>query len=187
MPKGIKIIEHKNWNTKKVYSRSGLQITYDHCPKKLFFKNKMVNDGNQHLCNGWSYFKNDEVEIWKRLKKGKKPMGTFHFWMADEKKALAMYNEVKKDKDFHSHWAKKNGTIEILVAVRGKMKDLFDLDALIKDYAACDLYIEDEVKAVANKEIKAFFKVWDKRSWLTGLILGYPIENTISLMTGHAK
>lgn len=181
----IKIIEHKNWNTKKVYGKSGqfLMITYFRCPKHLLFKNKMVNDDNQHLCGGWGYFKDNNAEIWKRVKKGLKPMGTLHFWAEDEAKALAMFKEIKKEgKKFHSLYKKRKDRITILVSVRGKMKDLFDLDSLIKDYANIDIDIEEDVQAVANMEINKFFEDWDNNDWLTGLILGYPIENTMAWM-----
>jgi len=179
----IKIIEHKNWNTKKVYDKSGkyLVITYFRCPKHLLFKNKMVNDTNQNLCGGWAYFKDNNAEIWKRVKKGLKPMGTLHFWAKNEAEALAMFKDIKKEgKKFHSQYEKSDDRITILVSVRGKMKDLFDLDSLIQDYANIDIDLDEEIRAVANMEINKFFENWDNEIWLTGLILGYPIENTMA-------
>jgi len=184
----IKIIEHKFWNTKKVYSYGHLQITYGHCPKRILFKSKMVNDDNQHLCGGWIYFDDDNQEIWKRIRQGLKPFGHIVFWSEQRDFALGMFKEMKKQKSrFHLQWIEKGKRIEISIAVKGKMKDVFDLDSLVKDYASSGIFIEKEVKSIANKQLKRFFADWDNREWLTGLILGYPIENTISLMRGCVK
>jgi len=108
-------------------------------------------------------------------------MGSLHFWADNEDKALAMFKEIKKEgKKFHFHYEKSDDRITILVAVRGKMKDLFDLDSLIQDYSNIDIDIEEDVQAVAKMEINEFFEDWDNKSWLTGLILGYPVENTMA-------
>jgi len=63
--------------------------------------------------------------------------------------------------------------------------ELFDSDSLITDYKKSGIHINPD----RNKEIAYYFEndCWDGQDdnstelWETGLILGYPIENTISL------
>ena len=45
-------------------------------------------------------------------------------------------------------------------------------------------FLTQEIRAFADRKLSSFFDGWDSPPlplWLTGLILGYPVENTISL------
>jgi hypothetical protein len=67
-----------------------------------------------------------------------------------------------------------------------RVGDIGDLGALRADYAdvpglGLDL---GEFERVADRKLSSFFGGWDSPPlplWLTGLILGYPVENTISI------
>jgi len=63
---------------------------------------------------------------------------------------------------------------------------LFDLPLLFRTYKENDIHIH--IEEHENKTLKDFFSDWDAQdadseidTWVTGLILGYPIENTISI------
>jgi hypothetical protein len=66
------------------------------------------------------------------------------------------------------------------------VRDIGDLRALRDDYA--EVFKKgpekDEIVAYADRALSTFFDGWDSPPlplWLTGLILGYPVENTIAL------
>jgi hypothetical protein len=67
------------------------------------------------------------------------------------------------------------------ICCRGKLDELFDLDTLATDYSKFVPYIVGEILSYKNVQLESFLgDKWDDQGWLTGLILGYPIENTIS-------
>jgi hypothetical protein len=73
-----------------------------------------------------------------------------------------------------------------------RVRDIGDLELLKLDYAdafpAAANEISAEVEHFADRRLKSFFgRRWDAEDcplWLTGLILGYPVENSISLKAG---
>jgi hypothetical protein len=214
----VEITEHKNWNTKKIVSKKGIVVTYGKQPKKIEFKNKMINETNQNIAAGYvlSDVRIDNKKILDRVLNGQKPMGHLGFFKKENMHKFMKENFKQIDKNkFHilvRYYEKggKNGFIEseINIARKGKMGDLFDLDTLEKDYVNAG--IEIDVDAVKDDEIDFYFtsvyspdydsKIvegievvknnsnlphlsWDYEAekWETGLILGLPIENTISL------
>jgi hypothetical protein len=65
---------------------------------------------------------------------------------------------------------------------------LFDLDALARDYVENGIFTPEEMAAQIARygphDLIDFAEGWDVEdvpAWVTGLILGYPVENTISL------
>lgn len=88
---------------------------------------------------------------------------------------LDYYVEQKPHKYFENR--------DFITACRkGKLGKLFDLKTLKEDYKRSGIDIDcDEV---GHKKLSDFLKSWDvdkNPGWLAGLILGYPVENTISL------
>ena len=66
------------------------------------------------------------------------------------------------------------------------MKDLFDLKTLQQDYLENGIQIS--ITNVSIKKLSDYFDDYDAQNknskieyWETGLIFGYPVENTISL------
>ena len=205
----IKIIEHKLWNTKKVMNGRYNMRIYKRCPKNIMFKNNMINDMNQNLCGGWWFnwigsisFEQDEVLL-SRVLNYQKPLGVItHFNRSDINIMRLCESYIENDIDsnlFDTEIIKENpdpiiyedrviqqDTTSLMVARKGLMKDLFDLETLQKDYE--NNGIEIDIEPVKNKSLKDYFFDWDAQdsesdieTWETGLILGYPIENTISL------
>ena len=183
---GIYIIENKKHQTKKIYNNGYLMATYLFQPHHIKFKNRMVNDMNQHFAGGWILNDLDlsDAALFKRIIKGKKPMAVIY---GDEKEDLRKYVEVRVSGTYRQAFKiLKNGKYYFAIAQKGKLKDLFDLKTLEEDYR--NNGIEIDTDRVKNKTLKDYFMDWDAQDedsqiayWETGLILGYPIENTISL------
>ena len=75
---------------------------------------------------------------------------------------------------------------DVLACHEIRVCDIGDLDALVTDYAPVITMelARNEIGSFADMPLTTFFEGWDSPPlplWLTGLILGYPIENTISL------
>lgn len=189
---GVDVIEHKAWNTKRYYTVAGyLARIYRRVPKRVRFKSRMVNDANQHLCGGWTYFgyENDSDEIERRLIAGRKPMGSMCDWSkaaADDRakrlRAAGLVAKVSRNAHIKGLW-----NIEACHDIR--VRDIGDLGALIGDYTASVPAFTPEFNAEflkhGSRKLSSFLGGrWDIENcplWLTGLVLGYPIENTISL------
>lgn len=190
---GVEIIPHKNWNTKKIWNRGYLMATYGKQPKKLHFRSPMVNDKNQDLCGGW-FIHGDIKEgetvndvLMRRVIAGKKPMAILHFF--PEERELAELNETElMDEGLAADLVKKSNGWNVVVAQHGILRDLFDLDALARDYVENGIYtaeeMAEEIELYGSHDLIDFSEGWDVEDvppWVTGLILGYPIENTISI------
>lgn len=189
---GVKVIKHKAWNTKKYYTFCGfLARTYRRVPKRVRFKSSMVNDANQHLCGGWTYFgyENDSDYIERRLIAGKKPLGSMSDWSkaaADDRakrlRAAGLVAKVSRNTQIKGLW-----NIEACHDIR--VRDIGDLGALIGDYTSSVPAFTPEFNAEflkhGSRKLSSFlggkWDIEDCPPWLTGLILGYPVENTISL------
>lgn len=190
---GIYIEKGKKTQTKKIYNDGYLLIRYLFQPHKINFKSKMVNDVNQHFAGGWHLNDMDlsNSTLLDRVLKGKKPIGIISELKKDDlKKNLSKIDGRK----FHHQVFKivKSGAFYLAVAPKGKIKNLFDLETLKKDYQSNGFLID--IKKAGEKELKDYFQDWDAQDneskiefWETGLILGYPIENTISLYKGGIR
>ena len=90
---------------------------------------------------------------------------------------------------------------DVLVCQHGTLGELFDLDSLKSDYedhifcdvSSCEMF-EYEMNKYSTLRLSDFFDDWDHQDagskipcWLTGLILGYPIENTMSIYGGWVR
>lgn len=75
---------------------------------------------------------------------------------------------------------------DVLACQDMRVRDIGNLDDLRNDYAPLFTtgLVHDDIDLFADLPLTTFFDGWDSPPlplWLTGLILGYPIENTISL------
>lgn len=160
---------------------------YKNIPMNLKFKHKMVNDHNQHLCGGWTVLKYEPFAETDRVAQGLKPVGISHSRDTEAvmKKALeytlkgllVSFNRTRK--------GPFKGMYDITVSVTGKLKDYFDMDTLAEDYERNGLR-GDRIRKYKNVNFSEFhYGKFDSKYHspeITGLILGYPIENTISLL-----
>jgi len=190
---GIYIVKHKKHNTKKIYNNGNLLIRYLYQPKQIKFKSKMVNDDNQHFSGGWSIEGIDlsDEALLRRVVDGLKPMAIIHKW----KKELEEYQKIVDIlKDINRRRGKNklvykeydfDRTYCLTVACKGVLKNIFDLKTLKEDYESNGINID--ISKAEDKALSDYFEDWDAPDdeskieyWETGLILGYPIENTIS-------
>jgi len=209
---GVYVTESKGQKTKQVWVRGERVMTYLQQPKKIRFKSRMVNDANQNLCGGWHmrdcsiYDEGDE--ILRRVSSGLKPMGIAH---ALKEKAVAdriardltkRGLDVKIVKHEFEGWnlaANRPETVrqfDLVAARPGTLRELFDLETLARDYIDNGVIPEDvmraQLKQYADRRLISFAEGYDWETltqgsvppWVTGLILGFPIENTISLYSG---
>lgn len=182
---GIVLNKGKKYQTKRIYNKGHLMIRYLYQPLTMEFKNKMVNDTNQHFCGGWSISDLDSSNeaLLQRVLQGNKPMAAISAW---KKEDLEFCDKLVDEKKYYVYSDQYilTDAFYTLVAVKGTLKELFDLQLLCEAYKENGLDIDiDEHK---NKTIKDFFIDWDGHDyhidlWVLGLILGYPVENTISI------
>lgn len=187
---GVSVTRHSKWNTKRVYTRRGyLARTYGRQPKRIRFRSRMVNDANQHLCGGWEWYRDGSAATERRLLAGRKPLGSMHYWSKADAMAAAGrlkaagLRVVTGRGHLPGQWF-VDACHDIAVC------DLGDLGTLLSDYTAAlpayDTYLADQFARYWNRRLSSFLgRRWDVECtgapWLTGLILGYPVENTISL------
>lgn len=189
----------KDWfSDKRVYTKIIVNnghvmrdYTYPHINRTFF--SPMVNDDNLHLCGGWQFHLNWS-ECLSRVVDGLKPMG-FHIVDVDKKDLYLSYMTQNLDKveynvndNLHIE-----GKIEIGVSVKGKFKDVFDMDSLLNDYIQYLGNFEPDlhtlISKLKNEEVSKYLTNFDYANpesiedlIITGLILGYPIETTVSII-----
>ena len=180
---GIVVTKQKKTKTqsKKIYNNGFLLARYYLQPQHLIFKNDMINDTNQHFCGSLPLSSLDlsNAALFQRVLNGQKPMAIICERDENFDKYIPSINKKKFDYKIVNH---ERGFTYLVVATKGKMKNLFDLESLQKDYSNSKISID--VKKVADKSLSDYFYDWDSdkvENWETGLILGYPIENTISI------
>ena len=180
-------VHYKNAINKQVTNGKGFVLmTYPDVPMNLKFKHKAVNDYNQHLCNGWHVVphKNQFEEV-DRVVNGLKPLGISHPRDFDEMigRAIEYFSKgylvsYKKNKVI-------KGMYNFTVSQPGLLGDYFDMDTLAKDYENNGLYPRN-IHKYKNISFAEFHNDrYDKEYHpieIVGLVLGYPIENTISLI-----
>lgn len=186
---GVCVIQKKGrWNEKRIYANGKLLKKYRFIPKEIKFKSAMVNDFNQHLCGGWTFSGiNETKELFlQRISEGLKPFGQYvdcSGKMRDDEVNEFVSRVKSCDLEIQSDYFPLLSRYEALICRKGTLGELFDLDTLEEDYADNGIIID--VDSVREKELKEYFVEWNGvgvNHWETGLILGYPIENTISNM-----
>ena len=186
---GVVVIEHKEWNTKKIYNDGDLLRTYRRQPKRIRFHSPMVNDFNQHHCGGWSIPEILKTTICDQLVGRRKPLGVDYFnskESADEEKqrlldaGLIVTVKRRRPKVIPDFW-------ELSACQDMRIGDIGNLDDLAEDYHEAGIELEDFSK-YRDRHLKTRMDCYDipeSPLWLTGLVLGYPVENTISIYYEH--
>ncbi|MEK3976193.1 hypothetical protein [Psychrobacillus sp. FSL K6-1267] len=169
------------------------------------FESPMVRWMNLIYCGGYDVLlENGErsgsnERLLEAVNKGLKPIG---FIIVNSKNIEIMVERVKLSGLHFEVSKQERDTYEIGIANRGKVKDHFDLKKLISSYQlfsehlGYDLLTSEEEEILlktAELELNYFIKDFayascEKRKWehvLTGLLLGYPIESTVSFLSGR--
>ena len=173
----------------KLYIQNGnLMRKYKYPRIEQVFTSPLVNDYNLHLCGGWSWSGVSNDECITRVLEYAKPMGYLH-----------------TDKDYPSMVEDRACVIkatsandEIGYSITGTFGEVFDLDALATDYihffealgnSELNNQIYNSIQTLKDLPISRFLGGYDYANpqdmyqlILTGLILGYPIETTFSII-----
>jgi len=187
---GVVVTPGKQWNTKVVWNDGHKMVTYRRQPKKILFKSKMLNDMNQNLCGGWFLKDMANTNVWieRQLIRGRKPLGEMHFLDAGEAREAAKRLKAAGLIVKVSNWGDGGRSVE--ACQDATVGDIGNLASLVDDYneAGCvdARLMLREIGSIGGKPLKSFFGKWDDGQplWLTGLLLGYPVENTISIYRG---
>jgi hypothetical protein len=183
---GIYIRNQDDTQEKLFINNGDLVRKYIYPNTKTEFKSEMVNDFNLHFCGEWTWPDVDyEYGLIDRVRRKKKPMGIYICDTRGELNKLKHtirylnLNITKKDK-------------ELGFCQKGKLKDLFDLDSLQKDYVNYLGYKAIDFKKIADKTLDECIAPFDydnpkddEKLIITGLVFGYPIESTVSIILGN--
>ncbi len=179
-----------------LFISNGILLNKYKFPKiKTRFNSPMLNFFNLHLCGGWFWPNiNVKKEILRRVIKGLKPMGDIVDKIAEIREISNKAESAGLEYSIIPHFLKDHR--EITFCKDGKFEELFDVEALFSDYSkyyfAIFKKIQGEYQAVAskiaNRRLSDFldFNVgtpgMESDLIITGLILGYPIWSTVSVM-----
>lgn len=177
----IKFKQYKKFQTKVIYNSHITLSSYIRQPFTIKFSNPMVNDINQDVCGGWTAFGwdiSDNDIILSRVLDGLKPVGALVVEPTRVNELLGYIDSdkyyVKVTEDYLGR-----GNTEIIVCPNKTLGDLFDLKTLEEDYS--DVGISINAVQYSDVPISKFADDFDEHApWVTGLIMGYPVENTIS-------
>lgn len=191
---GVQIKEHRKWNTKTIYNEGHVMMIYRRQPKLIHFRSPMINDFNQNLCGGWSMpeIPDENAAIVDQLIHRRKPFGYSTYYPYQHERAIRDHQMLMDaglvTKLYKESW---NGMYDHLWRLDAcydiKLQDIGDLDDLHRDYEPIfKMGIEqDTIAQFANMELTSFIDITRLPlvipRWMTGLVLGYPVENTISL------
>jgi hypothetical protein len=180
MRHGIIINKFNHHRTKRIYNKGFLLGSYLKLPKNNTFIHRMNNDINQHFCGGWflpPYYGNKQ--LFMRVVHFLKPFGVLHSLNKSELNEYIKYSKYY-NLTYKTIRSQLQGT-DLMFCFDNTLNKIYDLDALVLEYANNNINIIPDRK----KLLSDYFYAWDIEQgvapWETGLILGYPIENTISL------
>lgn len=197
---GVIVKVGRRHSTKTIWNRSYRMITYRKQPHRIRFKSRMVNDKNQHLCGGWFFAGLDNTNMWieRQLVAGRKPLGAMFFsgQELEDGEDIACAERLRTAGlvvRAGAGFVEGHRIVEACHDIR--VGEIGDLGNLIGDYIGSGAIPEEDIDALcaefsrySSRKLRSFLgKKWDAEHnplWVTGLILGYPIENTISCYHG---
>ena len=170
------------------------------------FCSPMVNSENQDLCGGWAQDYCTDTRIAERLIGREKPLGSMvgYAELTERLRSRLIKDPrlvVGEVREGHATWDGRM-LFKFVACQRGTLGVLFDLEALAGAYRACGLPgIADHILGrdnFAGRTLESYFEDWDwqdavlakpprpltVRPWETGLILGYPIRETMARCHG---
>ena len=209
-PRNVIYLQNFSKTVSKSYIRNGTILARYRYPRFVpTFHSPLVNDYNQNLAGGW-YWQyredgslrsqgefNNEV-FFARLEAGRKPLGGLRFFI-DENEEMQGFLARLCRSGLPFVLKKKEREFLLTVCQRGHFGSLFDMDCLLADYTAMQTRVKRPVLGPLA-DLRSFLSSlkedclerylrFDHRqvsstldTILTGLILGYPLENTFSLL-----
>jgi len=179
---------------KSFFTKGYHQSTYCYNDIELPFKSYMLRWENLNFCGGWGMEGFNDKKLIKAVIKRKKPFGIGLFKSGKdvediiqmvEESGLPYSVEINKN---------CNGYENVSVCQHGTIGELFDLKSFIESYKILLEGVNDDInyeyfENLRDVELKMFLKDWeyynprnDTELARTGLLLGYPIESTASLI-----
>ncbi len=151
------------------------------------FASPLLNDYNLHFTGGWVWNGADNRALVERVIHGQKPAG----FIKGDLALLKGFEMMAKNARLATHLHADGNQFELGIARQGTCAETFDLDALERDYNNMGIIVS--VKQYATMKLSDFLLDWDSTSpsdepthaAITGLLLGYPVESTVALLTGN--
>lgn len=194
---------------KRVYTKEGKAKPKREPVKEATqtFSSRMVHAANQDDLDGSFSGKIHDMEsankeILSRVASGTKPFGSIGHVESYSDHVKQLHKLAKKQKHLQVGPIESGnieGSTTFTVSVRGTLGDHFDMDALAGVYGRNGL--PEVAVAIRNAKGKTFKSYhgegnWDigegsednpVQPWETGLILGFPVENTLKRVYGKRK
>ena len=169
---------------------------------ELVTSSPLLSWENLNCCNGWQY---DEAYLFTAVQEGKKPYAGLHRWLPspDKLKESEAYLEHLKSTLPETCAAGKGVMVKsdifpFYICRRGCLKDFFDLRQILEDYERLGVYLSRkdiesihflsgvELERFATNDLMCYYNVkTDAELVATGLLLGYPLESTASILLGN--
>lgn len=188
--KGIQIVreDYKNRSKVSVLGFDGTTIRtyrFNNVPE---YNHPYLSWENLDHCGGWS---SDDTYLLTAVQNGKKPAAQY-----------VSINEpvptVKPGNNTETYYTSEqiydNYTRnQVYIARTCSLKDIFDIDSIIDAYSKHDIFLDrEELMPYMKKPIMDLLKEnffldqeTDTETVITGLMLGYPIESTASILCGY--
>lgn len=173
------------------------------------FSSPFLSWENLDCCGGWDF---DEEYLTHAVQDGKKLYAGITISLQDKyspnaptyEKAAADLQQLQKSlppeicAGIDEHFP-RDGWFRTYICRRGTIKDFFDLDTVFLFYESLGVSVSEHVKSTVHQycdiemsgfaSVSAPYKYHNANSQAelitTGLLLGYPIESTASLITGY--
>lgn len=205
---GIRFVKevHKGICTVKVQSRNANRamtlMSYTFPNVELSVSSPFLSWENLNCCGGWTY---DEKYLFTAVQEGKKLYAGAAIYVGptgDTSEAEARLKEITSSLPSYCKAGKEIVENEkyfpFYICRRGCLKDFFDLEKVLEDYKqmGITLYAEQRERLFTLSEIElaqfasaipmCYYETdTDAELIATGLLLGYPLESTASILLGN--
>ena len=187
--KGVKIVREDMKKRSKVcvLGLDGTSICtyrFNNVPE---YKHPYLSWENLDHCGGWA---TDDSYLLTAVHNGKKPAAQYVIYESAPK--------IETGNGVETYYTSRHGyygyTInQVYITRTCSLKDLFDIDSIIDAYKKHDIWIDKEdIMPYMQKPIMDLMKedfflnpADDTELVITGLMLGYPIESTASIIFGY--
>ncbi len=189
--------------TVKVQTKTGKRAytlrRYTYPNVKLSIASPFLSWENLNCCNGWAY---DKGYLLTAVQEGKKLYAGSTIRLqspADIEKAEAHLEDIRSTLPDTCLAGKEmvmnDRSFPIYICRRGRLKDYFNLEQVLEDYKRMGIMLSAQDKRIlfylgsielaqfaTGKPMCYFHCISDVELMATGLLLGYPLESTASLI-----
>lgn len=191
---GVYLRKYKNTINKLFINDGHLMSLYRYPNINCKFSSSKINDYNLHLCGGWSFKDVNREEAIIRVINDLKPMGFLVTTEVEKWKDIC--EKSKLDFIIKPNHIPTEKHFDIGISCKGTFEENFDIKTLIEDYInylglikfQSTQEISNFILSLKNTKISYYLNsnYTNPESIqdiiITGLILGYPIETTVSII-----